>query len=100
MSDFDAEKFMKPIKRRCEELHLGNGSVKRFDVSDLIPYESGVVDITGITGFTDVIARVSESCNRLTSSIKKHEQDRQRCKYCGCLVSNFDVHCSSCGAPI
>lgn len=26
--------------------------------------------------------------------------DRQRCKYCGCLVSSFDTHCKSCGAPI
>lgn len=23
-----------------------------------------------------------------------------RCKYCGCLTSSFDIHCASCGAPL
>lgn len=31
---------------------------------------------------------------------EKAKIDRQRCQYCGCLVSSFDVHCNSCGAPI
>ena len=31
---------------------------------------------------------------------KTSDTKGQRCKYCGCLVSSFDTHCSSCSAPI
>ena len=98
MSDFSSELFMKPIEtayrqkfdrisrnmedllrndttcaygKRIEELDLVNGLVKRFVVDDV-----GVVRDTGT------------------------KRDEQRCKYCGCLVSSFDTHCKSCGAPI
>lgn len=38
--------------------------------------------------------------NERYEEIASEKPDRQRCEYCGCLVSSFDAHCSSCGAPI
>ena len=40
------------------------------------------------------------TCAHNLNCFEEKKTDRQRCKYCGCLVSNFDIHCSSCGAPI
>lgn len=103
MSDFDAEKCMKPIKRKHEELDLGNGSVKRFDVSLFIPYEMGVasvIEARKLHSFNKIVESLSAPSDYALGTGRKPEQNRQRCKYCGCLVSNFDIHCSSCGAPI
>ena len=38
----------------------------------------------------------------LIDSAVKNQNDVQndRCQYCGCLTSSFDVHCASCGAPL
>lgn len=103
MSDFDAEKCMKPIKRKHEELDLGNGSVKRFDVSHFIPYEMGVasvIEARQLHSFNKIVESLSAPSDYALDTGRKPEQNRQRCKYCGCLVSSFDTHCKSCSAPI
>jgi len=61
----------KGIDYRIEYLYNGNGSTKRF----VVPLWN-------------------------KNEKKNEDVNHQRCKYCGCLVSNFDVHCPSCGAPI
>ena len=50
----------------------------------------------------DVLTNFTTCSRGINDDFKESEKtkDRQRCKYCGCLISNFDVHCSSCGAPI
>ena len=40
------------------------------------------------------------TCAYNLNGFEEKKIERQRCKYCGCLVSSFDTHCKSCSAPI